>query len=174
MKPPLIRFVQAQEIEEAFLLEHLELDLTRNFAVYIRQSKKGAHTEHGESRETQMALIKVAKHFLEKHHAHALVEAFDEKDGVSGQKGAHERPELFSLLARCREGKIGTIFVTKEDRLYRDEYGDESGTFLRIANEHRITVVVPLPGITKKFKVYRLWHYKDLPLDLSKRSGDGS
>lgn len=161
MKPPPIRFVQAQEIEEAFSFENLDLDLDRNLAVYIRQSKKGAHTEHGESREAQLALVKVAKKLIEKQKRCALVEVFDEKDGMSGQKGAHERPELFGLLTRCKAGFIGTIFVIREDRLYRDEYGDESGSFLRIANEQHTTVVVPMPGSTKKFKVYRLWRYED-------------
>ena len=149
MKPPPIRFVQAQEIEEAFSFENLDLDLDRNLAVYIRQSKKGANTEHGESREAQLALVKVAKKLIEKQKRYALVEVFDEKDGMSGQ------------LTRCKAGFIGTIFVIREDRLYRDEYGDESGSFLRIANEQHTTVVVPMPGSTKKFKVYRLWRYED-------------
>lgn len=155
------RLVQAQDIEQAFSVENLVLDIERDFAVLIRQSKKGASTENGESRDTQLALVSVAENLIKKLQAHVRVRTFDEKDGVSGRKGAHERPELFSLLTLCKAGKIGTIFVTREDRLYRDEYGDEAGSFLRIAHEQRITVVVPLPGSTKRFKVYRLWKYED-------------
>ncbi|HEU5380432.1 MAG TPA: hypothetical protein VFV38_33830 [Ktedonobacteraceae bacterium] len=141
-------------------------DPDRDVGVYIRQSKKGADDQHGESRATQLALLEYAEQLLainrerNKGRGRGKVRPYDEGAGQSGQKRIDERAELSRLYTDCKDSNkdgnrgIGILIGAKEDRFFRDKYGDQSGQFAKMAAEHDIILVIPPVGRNVSLKVY--------------------
>lgn len=128
----------------------------RALAVYIRQSGIDADNSHGESRETQLALIEYARRISPN------VRIYDEGAGQSGQKRIDERPKLAMMYADCAAGLIGGIIVAREDRLFRDKHMQQVGTFTDMAEKQKVVVIVPPVIQGTQLRVYDFTLYKDL------------
>lgn len=131
---------QDQSGNYTFKLPHI--DLSRATAVYIRQSGRKADKKHGESRKMQLGLKQFAMK-LRGQETMELIIVYDEGAGKSGRKRIDERPELNRLWQDMRAGLISTVIVAREDRLFRDIHGDQSGAFSRLAEELDIWLFVP-------------------------------
>jgi DNA invertase Pin-like site-specific DNA recombinase len=138
--------------------KHIQLDTSRDTAILIRQSRKGANKDHYESRLLQESL----KPFVieargEGDDGHIRV--YDEGAGVSGTKGIDKRKLLKQLHEDIASGKIGDIVVARADRLFRDKHFDKVSTFTMLAERMRIKVIVPLDD---SIIVYDFTKTKDL------------
>jgi len=120
-------------------LRHLPpIDITRYSAVYVRQSDKDAHTEHVESREMQIALVEWVKTL----RGDEKVYLYDEGAGISGQKALHLRKELLRLYDDVKRGVIGSIFVTRADRVARDKHQETVNALIKTFEKHRLILYV--------------------------------
>src|SRR5579875_638157 len=140
-----------------------EIDKTRVTAVLVRQSKTGADTAYGESRETQLGLQDYGKLLYEEDEP--KVELFDEGAGVSGQKRIDQRAELDRLYQNMHKGIVGTIVMAREDRLFRNKHMDQVGAFTRLAEERHIKVIVPpisSASTEERTRIYDFSNYRDL------------
>lgn len=138
------------------------VDMTRILAVYVRQSKSGADDANGESRETQMGLMRYALIAMGAiSEEHILVRLYDEGAGQSGKKRIDERDELSRLYADIARGLISTVIVAREDRLFRDKHGNQSGMFTELAEKMKVQVIVP-PIVTPQTSVYDFSNYESL------------
>jgi len=131
-----------QENARNYSLELPEIDLTRDTAVYIRQSGRKADKKNGESRKMQEGLRIFAMR-LRRQNIMDNIRVYDEGAGKSGGLRIDERPELNRLWQDLHTGLIGQVIVAREDRLFRDEHGDQSGAFSRLAKELDICLFVP-------------------------------
>lgn len=118
-----------------------EIDKKRATAVLVRQSKDSADTAQAESRETQLGLQDYGR--LLYGDDEPDVRLYDEGAGVSGQKRIDQRKQLDLLYQDINKGIIGTIVLTREDRLFRNKHMDQVGVFTRLAEEKRIKLIVP-------------------------------
>jgi hypothetical protein len=156
--PPKINFRslgQKSHLLDFNILPTIDLRL-RALAVYIRQSGVDADNAHGESRETQLALIEYARHIS------SNVRIYDEGAGQSGQKRIDERPKLAMMYADCTAGLIGGIIVAREDRLFRDKHMQQVGTFTDMAEKQKVAVILPPIIHGTQIRVYDFTSYKDL------------
>jgi hypothetical protein len=137
-----------------------EIDISRIIALYVRQSGKDADDKNGESRKTQLELV----HFARKIAGTSQVEVrtYDEGAGRSGQLRIDERPELDKLYADMDKGIIGTIIVAREDRLFRDKHGIQSGTFTDKAEKMKVVVIVPPLSARSALRYYNFGNYSHL------------
>lgn len=120
-------------------LRHLPpVDITRYSAVYVRQSDKDAATDHVESREMQIALVEWVKSF----RGDDKVILYDEGAGISGQKALHQRKELLRLYDDVKRGMIGSIFVTRADRVARDKHQETVNALIKTFEQHRVILYV--------------------------------
>jgi hypothetical protein len=120
-------------------LRHLPpVDMTRFSAVYVRQSDKDAETDHVESREMQIALVEWVKAL----RGDDKVLLYDEGAGISGQKALHQRKELLRLYGDVKRGIIGSIFVTRPDRVARDKHQETVNELIKTFEKHRIILYV--------------------------------
>jgi hypothetical protein len=83
-----------------------------------------------------------------------MVKMYQEEPGTSGCKRIDQREKLNGLYADLAAGLIGTIIVAREDRLFRDRHGDQSGTFTRKAEEMSTVVLVPPLKPGQKLRYY--------------------
>ena len=93
------------------------------------------------------------------------VRLYDEKAGVSGQKRIDQRKELDRLYQDMHRGIIGTLLLSKEDRLFRNKHMDQVGAFTKLAEEKKIKVIVPPisdVAVNEKTRVYDFTMYRDL------------
>jgi DNA invertase Pin-like site-specific DNA recombinase len=118
-----------------------EIDRKRATAVLVRQSRTGADTAQAESRETQLGLQDYGRQLYRGDEPD--VRLYDEGAGVSGQKRIDQREELDRLYKDMHRGVIGTVILSREDRLFRNKHMDQVGAFTRLAEEKRIKVIVP-------------------------------
>ncbi|HEU5382375.1 MAG TPA: recombinase family protein [Ktedonobacteraceae bacterium] len=126
------------------------IDKSRDTAIYVRQSDEKAAEKNPFSRASQLKLVEFAMQLRgETNTDHIRI--YDEKDGVSGQIPIEKRPKIKQLYADIAAGEIGSVIVIAPDRLFRDKYGIQSGTFIEIADMNGVTVFVPLKpsGYTK-------------------------
>jgi hypothetical protein len=140
-----------------------EIDEERSTAVLVRQSSSGADTRNAESRETQLGLQDYGRLLYRRRMPD--VRLYDEKSGVSGQKRIDQRAELDRLYQDMHKGIVGTILLTREDRLFRNKHMDQVGAFTKLAEERRIKVIVPpisSIAITEETRVYDFTVYQDL------------
>src|SRR6266516_3219218 len=135
-----------------------DIDTKRFIAVYIRQSKKDADDKNGESRKTQLEL---------KNYASALagekgagVREYDEGSGMSGQNRIDEREQLNRLYKDMDANLISAVIVSREDRLFRDKWGIQSGTFMELAEKRKVLVIVPPLSINSKPRFYDFSNYE--------------
>lgn len=120
-------------------LRHLPpVDTTRYSAVYVRQSDKDANIEHVESREMQIALVEWVKTL----RGDEKVYLYDEGAGISGQKALHQRKELLHLYDDVKRGLIGSIFVTRADRVARDKHQETVNALIKTFEKHRLILYV--------------------------------
>src|SRR5437016_5485928 len=134
------------------------LDLSRDTAILIRQSRRGSHIAHYESRLLQESLIPfVMEARGESDLLHVRI--FDEGSGVSGTKGPDKRKKLRGLLEDMVNDVIGDIVVARADRLFRDKHFSNVSTFTSLAEQMGIKVVVPR---TQGIIVYNFRNTKDL------------
>ncbi len=140
-----------------------QIDRSRIVAVYVRQSGTGSDTAHGESRETQLGMIEYAYKLLgfEQGVQTDLIRMYDEGAGQSGRKRIDQRPEIARLYNDISSGIIGTVIVAREDRLFRDKHGDQSGLYTELAERKKVLTIVP-PVVTKHYAVYDMSNYEDL------------
>src|SRR5256885_14622713 len=75
----------------------VQLDLSRDTAILIRQSRRGSDKAHIESRMLQESLIPFVK-LARGEDDLAHIRIFDEGAGVSGTKGPDKRRKLKGLL----------------------------------------------------------------------------
>ena len=164
MKPPkILNFRLAEDNKRGFQFTGNlpTIDTTRDIAVYIRQSGNGADTRNGESRETQLSLKEYAKSLLKYNNSKKSVKEYDEGAGVSGQKRIDERPKLDELYRDIASGKIGTIIVAMENRLFRDKHLIEVGHFTELAEKKCIILIIP-PIVSNYANMYDFTKYDDL------------
>src|SRR5438132_12555639 len=117
-----------------------DIDRKRAKAVLVRQSKTGADTAQAESRETQLGLQNYGR--LLYRDDEPDVSLYDEGAGVSGQKRIDQREVLDRLYKDMHRGIVGTLILSREDRLFRNKHMDQVGAFTRLAVEKRIKVIV--------------------------------
>jgi hypothetical protein len=140
-----------------------EIDRTRATAVLVRQSKTGADTAQAESRETQLGLQDYGGQLYGEDEPD--VRLFDEGAGVSGQKRIDQREVLDRLYQEMHRGIVGTVVLSREDRLFRNKHMDQVGAFTRLAEEKRIKVIVPpisSASTEERTRVYDFTIYRDL------------
>jgi hypothetical protein len=140
-----------------------EIDRKRATAVLVRQSKTGADTAQAESRETQLGLQNYGR--LLYRDDEPDVRLYDEGAGVSGQKRIDQREVLDRLYKDMHRGIVGTVILSREDRLFRNKHMDQVGAFTRLAEEKRIKVIVPpisSASTDERTRVYDFTIYQDL------------
>lgn len=140
-----------------------EIDRKRATAVLVRQSKTGADTAQAESRETQLGLQDYGRQLYGDDEPD--VRLYDEGAGVSGQKRIDQRQELDRLYKDMNRRIIGTVVLSREDRLFRNKHMDQVGAFTRLAEEKRIKVIVPpisSASTDERTRVYDFTIYRDL------------
>lgn len=115
------------------------IDVTRDTAIYVRQSDDNAAEKRPFSRANQLKLVQFAMQ-LRGETTDLHIRVYDEKDGVSGQVPIDKRPKIKALYDDIARGEIGSVLVISPDRLFRDKYGIQFGTFLEIADKNRVTV----------------------------------
>src|SRR5579885_1206868 len=164
MAQPRTFILRQSEYRPATITDALpEIDETRATAVLVRQSKTGADTAQAESRETQLGLQEYAK--LLYGDDEPDVRLYDEGAGVSGQKRIDQREKLDWLYQDMHKGIIGTIVLSREDRLFRNKHMDQVGAFTRLAEERGIKVIVPPISSAASDEVTRVYDftvYRDL------------
>ena len=139
------------------------MDRKRATAVLVRQSKTGADTAQAESRETQLGLQNYGR--LLYRDDEPDVRLYDEGAGVSGQKRIDQREVLDRLYKDMHRGIVGTVILSREDRLFRNKHMDQVGAFTRLAEEKRIKVIVPpisSASTEERTRVYDFTIYRDL------------
>ncbi|HLX57298.1 MAG TPA: hypothetical protein VKR83_09760 [Ktedonobacteraceae bacterium] len=162
-EPRAFKLRQADNRPNYYLGELPEIDRTRATAVLVRQSKTGADTAQAESRETQLGLQDYGRLLYREDEPD--VRLFDEGAGVSGQKRIDEREVLDLLYKEMYRGIIGTVVLSREDRLFRNKHMDQVGVFTRLAEEKRIKVIVPpisSASTEERTRVYDFTIYRDL------------
>src|SRR5947209_6264009 len=123
-------------------LGHFSIDLTRKTAVLIRQSMKNADKAHYESRLLQENLVPLAiKARGDKDNRNILL--FDEGAGVSGTKGYDEREKLSALYLAIANDIVGSLFVARPDRLFRDKHFTNVSMFTELAERKTLIHIVP-------------------------------
>ncbi len=140
-----------------------EIDRKRATAVLVRQSKTGADTAQAESRETQLGLQNYGR--LLYRDDEPDVRLYDEGAGVSGQKRIDEREVLDRLYKDMHKGIVGTVILSREDRLFRNKHMDQVGAFTKLAEEKRIKVIVPpisSASTEERTRVYDFTNHRDL------------
>ncbi|HEU5375296.1 MAG TPA: recombinase family protein, partial [Ktedonobacteraceae bacterium] len=142
MQRKLIYKAISQEEIRNYAFQLPPIDLTRDTALYIRQSERKADKKNGESRKMQLSLKEFAMK-LRGQTTMAHIRVYDEGAGKSAGLLIAERPKLNALWQDLRSGEIGQVIVAREDRLFRDEHGDQSGAFSRLARELDIWLFVP-------------------------------
>jgi hypothetical protein len=140
-----------------------EIDRKRAIAVLVRQSKTGADTAQAESRETQLGLQNYGRLLYREDEPD--VRLYDEGAGVSGQKRIDQREVLDRLYKDMHKGIVGTVILSREDRLFRNKHMDQVGAFTKLAEEKRIKVIVPpisSASTEERTRVYDFTIYRDL------------
>ena len=140
-----------------------EIDRKRATAVLVRQSKTGADTAQAESRETQLGLQNYGRLLYREDKPD--VRLYDEGAGVSGQKRIDQREILDRLYRDMYKGIVGTVILSREDRLFRNKHMDQVGAFTRLAEEKQIKVIVPpisSASTEERTRVYDFTIYRDL------------
>ena len=140
-----------------------KIDRKRATGVLVRQSKTGADTAQGESRETQLGLQDYSKLLYDEEEP--LIKLYDEGAGVSGQKRIDEREKLDELYRDMHKGIIGQVVIAREDRLFRNKHMDQVGVFTKLAEEKKIKVIVPpisSASTEERTRVYDFSSYRDL------------
>jgi hypothetical protein len=54
-----------------------------------------------------------------------------------------QREVLDRLYKDMHKGIVGTVILSREDRLFRNKHMDQVGAFTKLAEERRIKVIVP-------------------------------
>jgi hypothetical protein len=116
-------------------------DWSRKAAVLKRQSVKGADIFHKESRLRQDNLFDTALEIRPDHDG-AMIVPCDEGSGVSGQKKIYERKQLLEAWDGILDDTLGTIFVAREDRLFRHRHLSQVGLFTEECQKHNVLVIV--------------------------------
>jgi hypothetical protein len=150
--------IVSQEERRTTFHHSVQLDLSRDTAILIRQSRKGSHVAHYESRLLQESLIPfVMQARGESDLTHIRI--FDEGSGVSGTKGPDKRKKVRMLLEDIVSGLIGDLVLARADRLFRDKHFNNVSTFTTLAEKMKIKVIVPT---SQGIIVYDLTKTKDL------------
>lgn len=136
----------------------VQLDLRRDTAILIRQSRRGSHIAHYESRLLQESLkpfVMQARGESDDTH----IRIYDEGSGVSGTKGPDKRKKVKLLLEDIVNDLIGDLVLARADRLFRDKHFSNVSTFTTLAEKMGLKVIVPT---TQGIIVYDLRNTKDL------------
>ncbi len=137
----MVRIISGLEKRMNFYTD-VQLDTTRDTAILIRQSGRGANIKHYESRLLQESLIPfVMQKRKESDLTHTRI--YDEGAGVSGRKGIDKRSILRQLHYDIADGLVGDIVLARADRLFRDKHFDKVSTFTILAEKMGIRVIVP-------------------------------
>src|SRR5437868_332708 len=112
------KIVQPDQARTVFQ-SRVQLDTSRKTAILIRQSRRGSHIAHIESRMLQESLIPFVQAARGEDHLDNI-HIFDEGSGVSGTKGIDKRVKLRSMMEEITEGIIGDVVCARPDRLFRD------------------------------------------------------
>src|SRR5258708_39362108 len=118
-----------------------EIDRKRATAVLVRQSKTGADTAQAESRETQLGLQNYGR--LLYRDDEPDVRLYDEGAGGSGQKRIDQREVLDRLYKDMHRGIVGTVILSRDDRLFRTRHIDQAGGFPKLPEEKRVKASAP-------------------------------
>jgi len=138
--------------------QSVQLDRSRNTAILIRQSRRGSDKAHIESRMLQESLIPFVMTAREEDDL-SHIHIFDEGSGVSGTRGIDTRKKLRTMMEEMVAGIIGDIVLARPDRLFRDKHFSNVSTFTKLAEEHRVKVIVPKE---RGVLVYDFTQYEDL------------
>jgi hypothetical protein len=150
-----IKIISTYTPATEYNLGHFSIDLTRKTAVLIRQSMKKADTDHYESRMMQENLVPIAiKVRGDVDDRNILL--FDEGAGVSGTKGYDQREKLSALYLAIANDIVGSLFVARPDRLFRDKHFTNVSMFTELAERKKLILVVP------GRRVYDFTKYTDL------------
>src|SRR2546426_12104973 len=103
---------------------------------------KKADKTHFESRLLQENLIPIAVRVRgDEDERNILV--FDEGAGVSGTKGYDERKKLSALYLAIANDIVGSLFLARPDRLFRDKHFTNVSIFTELAERKKLILIVP-------------------------------
>src|SRR5260370_41243381 len=108
----------------------------------MRKSIKKADKTHYESRLFQENLIPIAIRLRGDDDDRNIL-VFDEGAGVSGTKGFDERKKLSALYISIANDIVGSLLLSRPDRLFRDKHFLNVGMFTELAERKRIKLIVP-------------------------------
>lgn len=118
-----------------------ELNTDEGLGIYARQSTLYQVKNYRQSTGMQTEdLIVFAKH-LGWDEDHIIL--FTQDLAKSGKLRIDQREGLLTLIGYIEEGKIKTVLVFLEDRLFRDETGIQYNVFIDVCKRHGVMVVTP-------------------------------
>jgi hypothetical protein len=150
-----IKIIATYTPMEDYDLGHFSIDLSRKTAVLIRQSMKKADKDHFESRLLQENLIPLAIRARGDIDDRNML-VFDEGAGVSGTKGYDERDKLSALYLAIANDIVGSLFLARPDRLFRDKHFTNVSMFTELAERKKLKLIIPGK------RVYDFTKYPDL------------
>ena len=137
-----IKIITTHPPVQDYDLGRFSIDLSRKTAVLMRQSMKKADKDHYESRLFQENLIPIAIRLRGDDDDRNIL-VFDEGAGVSGTKGFDERKKLSELYLSIANDIVGSLLLSRPDRLFRDKHFLNVGMFTELAERKRIKLIVP-------------------------------
>ncbi|HLI09122.1 MAG TPA: recombinase family protein [Ktedonobacteraceae bacterium] len=119
----------------------VELPIDEGLGIYARQSTLYQVKVYRQSTEMQTDdLIEFAKRLGWDEEKIIL---FTQDLAKSGKLRIDQREGLRTLIEYIEEGKIKTVLVFLEDRLFRDETGIQYNVFIDVCKRHGVMVVTP-------------------------------
>lgn len=119
----------------------IELNTEAGLGIYPRQSTLYQVKNYRQSTEMQTDdLIAFAKR-LGWDEEHIIL--FTQDLAKSGKLRIDQREGLRTLIEYIEEGKVKTVLVFLEDRLFRDETGIQYNVFIDVCKRHSVMVVTP-------------------------------
>lgn len=115
------------------------LPIDRAIAIYYRQS---TNTQIGNV-STEMQQVDLPKLIEQYGWSKELIIPFFQDEGVSGRTNIDEREGMRKLVDAILKREIGAVAVYSEDRLFRDPYGINPGSFMKACHDNNVILVTP-------------------------------
>ncbi len=113
--------------------------IDRPVAVYYRQSTGGQIGNESTAMQREDLPDQLARMGW---HPDLIIK-INSDEAVSGTLDIIERPGMTALIDLIQADKIGAVAAVAENRLFRDQYADQSALFVRACAEHKVTVIIP-------------------------------
>jgi DNA invertase Pin-like site-specific DNA recombinase len=131
------RYQSQAKVEHPVMPGMLPVD--RAVAVYYRQSSM----KQVGNISTDMQQIDLPRYVDSLGWSEDEIILIDEDEGVSGAKRIDERKGMSRLFDLIITGKIGTVVVQAEDRLFRDETQIQVNVFIDACVKNNVRVITP-------------------------------